>query len=222
MIVLGFRWSLLAFHPPRHLAGMQALLDHSLQNYGPLPSELRPRRMRSRTQSRPSPYPKSHDRPSITKIAISPSPQVRRTPVPVLQQIPVNQNINMMMSTPSSLETLKPFSPLVVQPKHENALGSAPASRPRIGSIARRTTLGSTKLSTGKLSMDQKENAVGQGSIMTYVCFRRLELCFAKRILSTGQQRILDLIDLDIVVVRPMLRSSGSFGFERHFFFGAT
>ena len=44
----------LAFVPPRHPAGMWALLQHSLDNYGPLPPELR--RIRSRTQSCPSPY----------------------------------------------------------------------------------------------------------------------------------------------------------------------
>ena len=28
-----------AFDPPRHPAGMKALLEHSMQNYRPLPSE---------------------------------------------------------------------------------------------------------------------------------------------------------------------------------------
>ena len=36
---------------------MRALLEHSKENYGPLPSELRPHRVRSRTTSRVSPYP---------------------------------------------------------------------------------------------------------------------------------------------------------------------
>jgi len=35
-----------AFQPPHHPAGMQALLEHSVQSYGPLPSELRPRHVR--------------------------------------------------------------------------------------------------------------------------------------------------------------------------------
>jgi len=39
---------------------MQALLEHSVQTYGPLPSDLRPRRrVRSRTSSRASPYPQT-------------------------------------------------------------------------------------------------------------------------------------------------------------------
>ncbi|KAF9482957.1 hypothetical protein BDN70DRAFT_892146 [Pholiota conissans] len=60
------------FQAPAEPAGMQALLEYSVQNYGPLPSELRPRRMRSRTSSRPSPYP--HGR--LSKIAASPE-QIR-------------------------------------------------------------------------------------------------------------------------------------------------
>ncbi|KAI6028122.1 hypothetical protein EDC04DRAFT_164044 [Pisolithus marmoratus] len=48
-----------SFDPPRHRSGMQALLEHSIQNYHHLPSELGPRRMRSRADSRPSPYPRT-------------------------------------------------------------------------------------------------------------------------------------------------------------------
>ncbi|KAF5376919.1 hypothetical protein D9615_007315 [Tricholomella constricta] len=163
-------FALQSFQPPRHPAGMQALLDHSVQNYGPLPSELRPRRMRSRTSSRPSPYPQAR----INKV-IPPSPEKvqpakevnakRSFGTPVLQQIPVNSNL---MSIAPSLESLKPFSPLTVdiEPKRENAFGLAPHARPRVGSTARRSALGWSKRSTGKASTDQKEN-VGQGTIMT-------------------------------------------------------
>ena len=87
--------------------------------------------------------------------------------MPVLQQISVNQNVH--MSTAPSLETLKPFSPLVVELKRETAFGLAPAVRPRVGSTARRTAHGWTKRGTGKSSTDQKENAVGQGSVISYV-----------------------------------------------------
>ncbi|OAX37318.1 hypothetical protein K503DRAFT_801332 [Rhizopogon vinicolor AM-OR11-026] len=34
-----------SFDPPRHPSGMKVFLEHSMQSYGPLPSELRPRRM---------------------------------------------------------------------------------------------------------------------------------------------------------------------------------
>jgi len=47
---------------------MQALLEHSVQSYGPLPSELRPCRIRSCTSSRPSPYPQTQ----ISKSTVSP------------------------------------------------------------------------------------------------------------------------------------------------------
>ncbi|RDB27260.1 hypothetical protein Hypma_004359 [Hypsizygus marmoreus] len=159
-----------SFQPPRHPAGMQALLEYSVQNYGPLPSELRPRRVRSRTQSRPSPYPQAR---IIKASPVSPEqvPTVkistkRSFGTPVLQQIPINHNI--LLSAAPSLEALKPFSPLVVdiEPKRENAFGLAPAARPRVGSTARRTALGWSKRSTGKSSTDQKEN-VSQGAIMT-------------------------------------------------------
>ncbi|KAF9457373.1 hypothetical protein BDZ94DRAFT_1175700 [Collybia nuda] len=155
------------FQPPRHPSGMQALLEHSVQNYGPLPSELRPRRMRSRTQSRPSPYPQAR----VTR-AIPPSPEKKKQSVSdsrvfgtPLQQIPINHNI---LSVAPSLEALKPFSPLVVdiEPKRENAFGLAPHARPRVASTARRTALGWSKRSTGKSSTDQKEN-IAQGTIMT-------------------------------------------------------
>ena len=48
----------LAFEPPKTPTSMQALLEHSLKSFHPLPSDLRPRRVR--TTSRPSPYPQSH------------------------------------------------------------------------------------------------------------------------------------------------------------------
>jgi hypothetical protein len=128
--------------------------------------------VRSRTQSRPSPYSQAQARSAITKISTPPSPEVHRTPVPVLQQIPVNRNTNLMSAAPF-LEALKPFSPLVidVEPKRENAFGLSPAGRPRVGSTARRTVLGWTKRSTGKSSTDQMENVIGQGSVMMYAFF---------------------------------------------------
>ena len=163
----------LAFEPPRHPAGMQALLEHSVQNYGPLPSELHPRRMRSRTQSRPSPYParsvklapRSPENLKMQPVNVS-AVNTRLVDKPVLQQLPINHNI----SAVSALNQVKPLSPLVakLEPKRENAFGLAPNARPRVGSTARRNALGWSKRSNGKTSSDLKEN-VGQGTIMTYV-----------------------------------------------------
>jgi len=152
---------------------MQALLEHSVQNYGPLPSELRLRRVRSRTQSRPSPYPARSMKiapRSPAKLKTEPVhvPAVHAHPVDksVLQQLPINHNIPAI----SVLNPVKPLSPLIVkqEPKRENAFGLAPNARPRVGSTARRTALGWSKRSNGKTSSDLKEN-VGQGTIMTYV-----------------------------------------------------
>ena len=151
---------------------MQALLEHSVQSYHPLPSELRPRRVR--TSSRASPYPQSR----VSKVTISPDqtrpsePEVQRAfATPVLQEVKVNTNL---MPVAPSLEAIKPFSPIFmdIEPKRENAYGLAPMARPRVASTARRTALGWSKRSTGgKSSTDQKENVVGQGAVMTYVNF---------------------------------------------------
>ncbi|KAH9487444.1 hypothetical protein JR316_0001520 [Psilocybe cubensis] len=166
-----------SFQAPGSPAGMQALLQHSVQNYGPLPSELRPHR-RTRTSSRPSPYPQGRS----SKATLSPEKK-RSTAfekddqcTPVLQQVSLNQNRDTKTAKASTknapfLSELKPFSPLVIddtEPKRENAFGLAPNARPRVGSNARRTALGWTKRSTGtsKSSTDQKEN-VSMGTIAT-------------------------------------------------------
>ena len=152
---------------------MQALLEHSVQSYRPLPSELRSRRVR--TSSRPSPYPQS--RVSMPKITVSPDqirPNVEEVQkalaTPVLQEVKANTNVK---SSVPSLEAVKPFSPMFldVEPKRENAYGLAPMARPRVPSNARRTALGWSKRSSGKSSTDQKENVVGQGAVMTFVFF---------------------------------------------------
>jgi len=161
-----------AFQAPNHPADMQALLEHSVQNYGPLPSGLRPRRVRSRTSSRPSPDP-SNRFIKITTISpekmTAPVTEVRvPTTTPALRQVLVNTST---LSATPSIDALKPFSPLSVdiEPKRENAFGLAPNVRPRVGSTARRMALGWSKQSTGKASTDQKENVVGDGSVMTCV-----------------------------------------------------
>ena len=160
-----------AFQAPGSPSGMQAMLEHSVQNYGPLPSELCPRRVR--TSSRPSPYPQQSakstmlpekTRSSFAELNKASFADLKKTPV--LQ--PINSNKNIMAAAPS-LEALKPFSPLVVdiEPKQEKAFVLARDGRPRVGSNARRTALGWSKRSTGKSSTDQMENAVGSGIVVT-------------------------------------------------------
>ena len=136
-----------AFQTPGSPAGMQALLEHSVQCYRPLASDLRTRRVR--TSSQPSPYPQSR----VSKITISPdqtrpSNKVEEVPkafaTPVLQEIKVNTNNVKPSSVVPSLEAIKPFSPIFldVEPKRENAYGLAPVARPRVPLNARRTALG--------------------------------------------------------------------------------
>ena len=167
-----------AFDPPHHLEGMKALLEDSLQNYGPLPSELRPRRIRSRKDSRPSPYPQLR---SVKYVA---SPETISSPVNTrcstaakIQMVPTNDSSPLRpanLPTSRVSNTNRMISPI----KYKS--GSS-----RSESNARRTTLGWTqrngvkeytdtfgvlaKLSTSTTtrSIDQKENLAGMGSILS-------------------------------------------------------
>ncbi|KAI0635339.1 hypothetical protein C8Q77DRAFT_1054820 [Trametes polyzona] len=162
-----------SFQPPKEPAVMQAMLEHSQKNYGPLPSELRPHRVRSRTSSRASPYPLRNMRASF-----SPEKPLRSSPMqiftdgpskpfaqsaheqPVLRE--VQRNSNVFMSSPApALDEIKPFSPIHIEldtsKKGKSAMG-LPA-RPRVTSSTRRAALGRSKRSTGKSStQDAKEN----------------------------------------------------------------
>ena len=153
---------------------MRALLQHSLDNYGPLPPELR--RIRSRTQSRPSPYP--HARSIKTSISPDQShPEINRgflksqtpvqTPTAALQQVSINPNIKSPIPPVPSLGVLKSTlaanSPFMQDDSTLVKFGVS-AARPRVLSNARRTALGWPKRGTGK--NDNKENA-SQGLIMT-------------------------------------------------------
>lgn len=146
-----------------------------MQNYGPLPSELRPRRIRSRTQSRVSPYPQPRlIKTSVTseeaQAALSELDGSRSFSAAALQPIPVNPNIENSASVPS-LEALKSFSPLALDLSAEakNLFGPSAGVRPRVPSNARRSALGWSKRSSGKSkTSDAKENVgLGQGTMMT-------------------------------------------------------
>ncbi|KAK6985146.1 hypothetical protein R3P38DRAFT_3291971 [Favolaschia claudopus] len=102
-------YALQAFSPPKHPDGMQALLQHSVQNYGPLPIEYGPRRVRSRTQSCSSPYPQRQAVPSASPELLSrPSPS---EPDNALQAVDVNSNPTVEVH----------MSPAVLSPKRGNA-----------------------------------------------------------------------------------------------------
>ncbi|RPD56493.1 hypothetical protein L226DRAFT_550932 [Lentinus tigrinus ALCF2SS1-7] len=170
-------FALQTFQPPREPVAMQAMLEHSQNTFGPLPSELRPHRVRSRTSSRPSPYPLRAMRSTV-----SPEKQ-RGSPMQVFSDAPSkpfasavhepsvlrevwNANVN-VPTPPPALGEIKPFSPFHVEletsKQGKNAIG-LPA-RPRVTSSTRRAALGWSKRSTGKSStksstQDYKENSV--------------------------------------------------------------
>ncbi|KAG1849200.1 hypothetical protein F4604DRAFT_1811164 [Suillus subluteus] len=178
-----------SFDPPSHPSGMRALLEHSIQNYGPLPSDLRPRRTRSRVNSRPSPYPRTFktsftSSPATEQMraaivaAVAPSDNMRAQGQPkALQQISVNPNI--MSHAVENTKVGEFMKDAAISPgKLERMFGLPP--RPRVGSVARRAALGWAKRSSGRNGLENKENAsignislaavpsnMSQGSVMT-------------------------------------------------------
>ncbi|KAI9438499.1 hypothetical protein H4582DRAFT_1948976 [Lactarius indigo] len=155
-------YAMQSFEPPAHCSGMRALLEHSRQTYGSLPAELR--RIRSRTSSRPTPYPQPQ---RAVKISLSPStvrpviPTTQTSAVPApsptpalipqaLQQRPVNPNT-----------VVAEESPLV--PGKNVKIDSGPFAQSRIGFDTRRNTPGRVKRGIGK---ENKENATSFG-VMT-------------------------------------------------------
>ncbi|KAI8973078.1 hypothetical protein BD414DRAFT_447875 [Trametes punicea] len=165
-------FALQSFQPPREPAVMQAMLEHSQKNFGPLPSELRPHRVRSRTSSRASPYPLRNVRSSFSPDQPRSSPMQVFTDgpskpfatsaheQPVLREVP--RDVNTLTASPApALDEIKPFSPLHIEldtSKQGKGAFGLPA-RPRVTSSTRRAALGWSKRSTGKSStQDCKEN----------------------------------------------------------------
>ncbi|KAI0666503.1 hypothetical protein C8Q78DRAFT_984185 [Trametes maxima] len=165
-------FALQSFQPPKEPAVMQAMLEHSQKNYGPLPSELRPRRIRSRTSSRASPYPVRN----MMRASFSPE-KPRSSPIQVFTDSPahsfvvpaqeksilreVQRDTNLLKASPApALGEIKPFSPLHIELDVSKQDKSAfiPA-RPRVTSSTRRAALGWSKRSSGKsAAYDGKEN----------------------------------------------------------------
>lgn len=131
---------------------MQALLEYSVQTYGPLPLELRSRHLRARTNSRPSPYPPTR----VVKMTFSPekpSPkpaQPKHSPAP-LQEVAINNN----------LAEAKSFVEDTSLTKLEKYFGAAPSIRPRVPSSTRRTALGWSKRSTGPKTSNGPKTSTG-------------------------------------------------------------
>ncbi|PFH47278.1 hypothetical protein AMATHDRAFT_67972 [Amanita thiersii Skay4041] len=110
------------FNPPRSAEGIEELLQHSKQNFKPLPYELRHRRRGSRSSVRMSPYGKAllNRMMSPEKSRVQDSPSLNRGkarlssihPMSALKDITANPN---MASSPMvNLGTLQLDSPQVV------------------------------------------------------------------------------------------------------------
>ena len=152
---------------------MQAMLEHSQKNYGPLPSELRPHRIRSRTSSRASPYPLRHMRSTASPDKSRSSPIHVFTDVPskpfamslhdqtVLREVQRSTNID-VPTPPPALSEMKPFTPFDVEletSKQGKTAMSLP-TRPRVTSSTRRAALGWSKRTGKSSTQDCKENSI--------------------------------------------------------------
>ncbi|KAH9055131.1 hypothetical protein EDB83DRAFT_2392057 [Lactarius deliciosus] len=154
-------YAMQSFEPPAHRSGMRALLEHSRQTYGSLPAELR--RIRSRTSSRPTPYPQPQ---RAVKISLSPS--TMRPVIPTSQTSAVLASSATPALIPQALQQ-RPVNPntVVVEesslvPGKNAKVGSGTFSQPRIGFDARRNTPGRAKRGVGK---ENKENTISSGAM---------------------------------------------------------
>ncbi|EMD32355.1 hypothetical protein CERSUDRAFT_108803 [Gelatoporia subvermispora B] len=159
-----------SFDPPRTRAGMRALLEHSQKTYN-ASNEIGPRRLRSRTSSRATPYPLPQAVPISPELVhqsfvSSKSADSAEKPKPkpslALRERSLNASADVTTLSPPTLEALKPFTPFSVPIAEPSPKGVVPPlpTRRRVTSSARRTALGWTKRNPGKpTSQSQKENA---------------------------------------------------------------
>lgn len=158
-----------SFQPPHHPSGMKAMLEHSKQNYGPLPPELRCQRVRSRTYSRPSPYPQRPVKPASPERP-SPQPSLQKqetiadASVVTIPRPLQPKSVNLNSRTPApTIKDLNPISPFIVEfgkSKGEKSFNER-TIRPRVPSGARRAALGWSKRNTGKSSELKENTSVG-------------------------------------------------------------
>ena len=159
-----------SFQPPHHPSGMEAMLEHSQQNYGPLPPDLRCHCSRSRTYSRPSPYPQRTVK-SASPESASPqrSPQkkertIANTPVATTTQPLRPKSVNVNSRTPApAIKAPNPISPFIVdfdKSKGDKSFNER-TIRPRVTSSTRRAALGWSKRNTGKSSELKENTSIG-------------------------------------------------------------
>ncbi|KZV76739.1 hypothetical protein PENSPDRAFT_342049 [Peniophora sp. CONT] len=138
-------YDLQSFNPPLTTSDMRALLAHSQQNYGPLPSELRAFRIRSRTSSRVSPY-QAACTAKFSFSSVSPAPVAPVFTAPILKDRTANTKIphaaHGKKSRNTSCRTCSPFAPENMS-KLSNGLPCA-----RVNSNSRRNNLGWAKRQT--------------------------------------------------------------------------
>lgn len=183
-------FALQSFKPPHHAEDMKAMLEHSVENYGPLPSELRPSRARSRKDSRPSPYPQSRPVKPILSPELAPlSTHPEKASYPSSDPTPLVPLSSKLDNGSSLSHFTNPPSLCIPSVGNTNNTSSTEymksTVRPRVASNTRRTALGWTKRNGIKGSVDtagvhgklsagantastnQKENIAGMGSIIT-------------------------------------------------------
>jgi serine/arginine repetitive matrix protein 2 len=143
---------------------MRALLEHSRQTYEPLSAELR--RIRSRTSSRPSPYPQPQ---RAIKISLSPSavrPEVRTVAAPKPTLAPV------LSVKPAPTFASQPLQDRIIKnavttttnvsssaPEKNAKSDSGPLSQSRFSSNARRSAPGFTKRGIGKENQERDSSS---------------------------------------------------------------
>ena len=146
-------------------SGMQAMLEYSLQNYGPLPSEFRLRRVRSRANSRPSPYPRTVE----TSFTSSPSMEHLRATISASLTTSTN-NIAPRQPSPFSNAlqqiTINPNVPAMVSMESKGCITSPDKPKPVFGLSSRACVAsGWSKRSTGRNGLENKENSMSVGNI---------------------------------------------------------
>lgn len=169
------------FDPPRQPEGMKAMLEHSINTYGPLPAELR--RIRARKDSRPSPYPSTRfiqtsiappspecytsepvEAPVSTTLGINTTFENRTTACskPVLKA----KTLNAQAPAPNASRSASSFVVMkdakADDSSHKPSTGAKPTAtlKPKASSIFKRTAFGSK-------STDKKENGSKEGSVVT-------------------------------------------------------
>ncbi|KAI0300079.1 hypothetical protein B0F90DRAFT_1817688 [Multifurca ochricompacta] len=152
-------YAIQSFEPPAHRSGMRALLEHSRQAYGPLTAELR--RFRSRTNSRPSPYPQPH---RTIKVSLSPSAVPAGAPTLLLPESKPTLAPPAPASAPHALQPravnpnmVAEMTSLVTE-KIKGDSGSLVQSR--LGFNARRSATGWAKRGVGKENKETKASSL--------------------------------------------------------------